>query len=113
MKLIRFGTSGLEKTGVIIENIMYDTSAFGEDYDEKFFSNNGIEPLEQFISANNGNLPMPEKGIRLGSPVARPSKIVCIGLNYADHARETNAVIPKEPIIFFKATTALCGPNDD
>ncbi len=55
---------------------------------------------------------MPE-GERLGPPVARPSKIVCIGLNYADHARETGAKIPDEPIIFFKATTALCGPDDD
>lgn len=113
MKLIRYGQIGKEKTGVIINDMRYDTSAFGEDYNEQFFENDGLERLNNFIKANNDNLPKISDNERLGSPVARPSKIICIGLNYALHAKETNAPIPKEPIIFFKSTTALCGPNDD
>lgn len=112
MKLIRFGSSGQEKTGIVIDNISYDTSSFGEDYNETFFETDGMQRLLHFLSDNKDRLPKIDDNIRLGSPVARPSKIVCIGLNYADHARETNAPIPKEPIIFFKSTTALCGPYD-
>jgi 2,4-diketo-3-deoxy-L-fuconate hydrolase len=113
MKLIRYGEAGKEKTGVIIKDLKYDTSAFGGDYDEAFFTNNGLERLNEFLKANEGKLnPIPEN-TRLGSPIARPSKIVCIGLNYIKHAQESNAPIPTEPIIFFKSTTALVGPNDD
>lgn len=113
MKLIRWGAAGQEKTGVIINDTWYDTSAFGGDYNEQFFNDNGLERLEQFVKANEGSLTVIPKETRLGSPVARPSKIVCIGLNYADHARETNAAIPPEPVIFMKSTTALTGPFDD
>lgn len=113
MRLIRYGSVNKEKTGIVADDIMYDTSAFGEDYNETFFATGGMQRLISFISMNNGTLPVVEKGVRLGSPVARPSKIVCIGLNYIDHARETNAAIPAEPIIFLKSTTALCGPDDD
>lgn len=113
MKLIRWGAAGQEKTGVIINDTWYDTSAFGSDYNEQFFNDNGLERLEQFVKANEGSLTVVPKDARLGSPVARPSKIVCIGLNYADHARETNAAIPPEPVIFMKSTTALTGPFDD
>ena len=112
MKLIRFGEFENEKPGVIINNKQYDVSAFGEDYNETFFANNGLERLSQWLD-NQHSLPEIPANTRLGSCVARPSKIICIGLNYADHARETNATLPKEPIIFFKASTALCGPNDD
>lgn len=112
MKLIRWGLAGKEKTGVIIDEVKYDTSAFGEDYNEAFFENNGLQRLEQFLKENSGKLNVIGEGERLGSPVARPSKIVCIGLNYADHARETNAPIPPEPVIFMKSTTALTGPFD-
>ncbi len=113
MKLIRWGAEGREKTGVIIDDNWYDTSALGVDYNEAFFENNGLEQLAQFLKENEGKLEQISKEERLGSPVARPSKIVCIGLNYVDHARETNATIPAEPIIFMKSTTALVGPNDD
>lgn len=113
MKLIRYGQPEKEKTGIIIDDVRYDTSAFGEDYNEAFFENNGLERLEKFVEENKNNLPEVSDSERLGNPVARPSKIICIGLNYALHAKETNAPIPKEPIIFFKSTTALCGPNDD
>lgn len=113
MKLIRFGQIGKEKTGVIIDDIKYDTSAFGEDYNESFFENDGLNRLASFLEENQGKLPVVADDVRLGSPVARPSKIVCIGLNYTKHAIETNAPIPAEPILFFKSTTALVGPNDD
>ena len=112
MKLIRWGEAGKEKTGVIINDVQYDTSAFGGDYNENFFENNGLERLEEFVKANDGNLIEVPAGSRLGSPIARPSKILCIGLNYADHAKETNATIPAEPILFMKSTTSLSGPND-
>lgn len=110
MKLIRFGEAGKEKPGVIIDDIKYDASAFGEDYTEAFFENNGLVRLTEFVK--NNKLTAIADDARLGSPIARPSKIVCIGLNYADHARETNAPLPSEPIIFMKSTTSLVGPND-
>lgn len=113
MKLIRFGEAGKEKTGIVLDDKMYDTSAFGEDYNESFFANEGLQRLALFVQANRNNLPPVKENTRLGSPVARPSKIVCIGLNYAKHAKETNAAIPAEPILFLKSTTALAGPDDD
>lgn len=113
MKLIRFGAFNREKTGVIIDEKMYDTSAFGEDYNEAFFEGDGLSRLAAFIDRNKNELPLVDEGTRLGSPVARPSKIVCIGLNYADHAKETGAPIPPEPILFMKSTTSLCGPYDN
>jgi 2-keto-4-pentenoate hydratase/2-oxohepta-3-ene-1,7-dioic acid hydratase in catechol pathway len=112
MKLIRFGEPGREKTGVIMEGEMYNVSSFGEDYNEEFFETDGLNRLNKFLEEER-QLPKLAKGIRLGSPIARPSKIVCIGLNYADHAKETNAAIPTEPVIFLKATSSLCGPFDD
>jgi 2,4-didehydro-3-deoxy-L-rhamnonate hydrolase len=111
MKLIRHGAAGKEKTGVIINNKKYDTSAFGEDYGETFFETDGLNRLEAFVESNM--LVELDEGIRLGSPLGRPSKLVCIGLNYVDHAKETNAMPPAEPVIFMKATTAIVGPNDD
>jgi len=113
MKLIRYGELNHENTGVELDGKYFDTSAFGEDYNERFFETDGLTRLKTFLRKNAGALkPIPD-GIRLGSPIARPSKIVCIGLNYADHAKETGAAIPPEPIIFMKSTTALAGPNDD
>jgi 2,4-didehydro-3-deoxy-L-rhamnonate hydrolase len=112
MKLIRFGEAGSEKPGLITGDKRLDVSAVVADYNEAFFESNGLEKLKSIL---NGNTSFPEidATIRLGSPVARPSKIICIGLNYIDHCRETNAPIPEEPIIFFKSTTALCGPYDN
>lgn len=112
MKLIRYGEAGSEKPGVMIGEKYYDLSSYIHDYNEAFFEKGGLNWLSQLLSTNPvlSELDTP---FRFGSAVARPSKIICIGLNYADHARETNAAIPAEPIIFFKSTTALCGPNDD
>lgn len=111
MKLIRFGEIGNEQPGVIIDEVKYDASAFGEDYDEKFFGSGGLERLSSFL--NNNKLTELDSNTRLGCPLGRPSKIVCIGLNYIDHARETNATPPTEPVIFMKSTTAIAGPFDD
>ncbi len=111
MKLFRFGPIGQEKPGVIIDGKSYDVSAFGEDFGETFFATDGINHLQKWIS-QQASLPEVDPGVRLGSPVMRPSKIVCIGLNYIDHATETGATPPTEPVVFLKATTSLCGPND-
>lgn len=113
MKLIRFGEAGKEKPGICIDNVNYDVSDSVKDYDELFFTNGGLQQLSQVIDQGKNKLSKVPAGTRLGSPVARPSKILCIGLNYADHARETNATPPVEPVLFMKATTALCGPFDD
>ena len=113
MKLIRFGPPGKEKPGIVLNEKMHDASSFGEDYDERFFETDGLKRLEDFLKQKDHQVPKLPDGIRLGSPVARPSKIVCIGLNYADHAKETNAPIPPEPVIFLKATSSLCGPFDN
>ena len=112
MKLIRFGEAGKEKPGVNIDGVNYDVSGFIKDYDALFFANGGIPHLAWMIAEHERMLPKIKEGTRLGCPVAYPSKIICIGLNYAKHAKETNAAIPKEPILFMKATTAITGPND-
>ncbi len=112
MKLIRFGEAGKEKPGILIGEKRWDVSSIVADYNEVFFEENGLEKLKKAIE-NNTSFPQVDDTVRLGSPVARPSKIICIGLNYVDHCVETGAPIPTEPIIFFKSTTALCGPNDD
>ena len=114
MKLIRYGAPGREKPGVLLaDGTRLDVSAFGSDYDEAFFESGGIEKLSKWLR-NNPSLPAKiSADVRLGPPVFRPSKIVCIGLNFRDHAQETGAKIPTEPVIFLKSTTALMGPNDD
>ena len=111
MKLIRFGKEGQEKPGIHLEGKNYDLSAFIRDYDENFFEQNGLEKLASIV--NEEKLPLVEDGQRIGSPIARPSKILCIGLNYAKHAKETGAAIPTEPILFMKSTSSLTGPFDN
>ncbi|HJT74305.1 MAG TPA: fumarylacetoacetate hydrolase family protein, partial [Chitinophaga sp.] len=113
MKLIRFGLPGAEKPGIVTEKGIFDVSAFGEDFGEKFFETDGLKRLAQWWEKNGSSCAEVPAGTRLGAPVQRPSKIICIGLNYADHAKETNAAIPKEPIVFFKSTSSLVGPNDN
>ena len=112
MKLIRFGEPGKEKPGILIGEKRVDVSSVVEDYNEAFFENDGLGKLAAAITGST-SFPEVASTVRLGSPVARPSKIICIGLNYVDHCIETNAPIPQEPIIFFKSTTALCGPDDN
>lgn len=113
MKLFRFGEPGKEKPGVIINDKKYDVSAFAGDYDEAFFAGTGIAGLSELVNNNLSSLPLVDGQVRIGPPVHKPGKLICIGLNFRDHAIETGAPIPQEPIIFFKATSAICGPNDD
>ena len=114
MKLIRFGSTNDEKPGIeLSDGTRIDVSAFGEDYDELFFGSNGIKRLAQWLKINKSQCPSVDKKIRLGPPIDRPSKIVCVGLNYAKHAKESGMEVPTEPVLFFKASSAIVGPNDD
>ncbi|HYC28569.1 MAG TPA: fumarylacetoacetate hydrolase family protein, partial [Chitinophagaceae bacterium] len=108
MKLIRFGEPGAEKPGVYMNDKRYDVSHLVKDYDENFFGSNSWEKLKDLPE-----LPEVKAGERWAAPIARPSKIVCIGLNYTDHAAESNMQLPGEPVVFFKATSSMVGPNDD
>ena len=113
MKLIRIGEPGFEKPGIIDNRGTWrDLSSFGEDFDEQFFASNGLQRLQNWLEHRLSSCPAVSKDTRLGPPILRPSKIICIGLNYAMHAKESGMALPTEPILFFKATTALCGPND-
>ncbi len=113
-RLFRFGNPGSEKPGVLLSSgKRLDVSGFKEDYNETFFATDGIVRLEQWLKDNAAKCPEVSADARIASCVTRPSKIVAIGLNYANHAKESGASIPTEPVIFMKATTALCGPNDN
>ncbi|MGQ0739637.1 MAG: fumarylacetoacetate hydrolase family protein [Bacteroidota bacterium] len=111
MKLIRHGLSGHEKPGVMLNDGWFDVSGHIHDYNEEFFETDGIKRLQTFIQQTD--LKPVSKQTRLGPPIARPSKIICIGLNYSDHAKESNMQLPAEPVVFFKASSAIAGPNDD
>jgi 2-keto-4-pentenoate hydratase/2-oxohepta-3-ene-1,7-dioic acid hydratase in catechol pathway len=114
MKLLRFGQPGLEKPGLqLADGTRIDASGFGSDYDEAFLAGDGLARLAAWLERNADGAPRLEPTTRLGPPIGRPSKIVCIGLNFRDHAAETHAEVPPEPVLFFKATTALAGPDDD
>ncbi|HMB64264.1 MAG TPA: fumarylacetoacetate hydrolase family protein [Eudoraea sp.] len=114
MKLIRFGAPGMEKPGVQLESgARLDVSEFGEDYTEYFFETDGVSRLQHWLESNSPECPQLSNDTRLGPPISRPSKIICVGLNYAKHAAESGMDIPSEPVLFFKATSAIVGPNDD
>ncbi len=114
MKLIRYGMAGQEKPGVQVNGENYALSNFHEDYTEHFFESGGLERLKTYLdnSREDGISVLPGD-VRIGAPLANPSKIICVGMNYASHAKETNSPIPTEPILFFKSTTAIIGPSDD
>lgn len=114
MKLIRFGKPENEKPGVQLpDGQKIDVSAFCSDYDETFFGTDGITRLQEWLSKHQDECPKISDAARLGSPLARPSKIVCVGLNYAKHAQESGMEVPSEPVLFFKASSAVIGPFDD
>ena len=114
MKLIRFGEVNSEKPGLQLTNgKRIDVSAFGFDYDENFFGSQGLKRLKNWLSANQNKCPEIGENIRLGSPICRPSKIVCVGLNYTKHALESGMEVPTEPVLFFKASSAIIGPYDE
>ncbi len=110
MKLVRLGKLNEEKPAVLVNGQYVDVSAYFQDFNEDFFTSDGLNRLKDILETKD--LPIIHSPERLGSCVARPSKIICVGLNYADHAKETGAAIPEEPILFFKSTSALSGPND-
>jgi 2-keto-4-pentenoate hydratase/2-oxohepta-3-ene-1,7-dioic acid hydratase in catechol pathway len=113
MKLIRFGPPGAERPGLLLDQgRRLDVSAFGADYDEAFFAGDGVDALRAWLVRHEASAPRVPDEVRLGPPIRRPSKIVCIGVNFRDHAAESGADIPREPVIFFKSTTSLAGPND-
>ena len=120
MKLVRFGPPGKEKPGVWIEDAfpgmpgILDVRAMAfdmADYDAHFFTHFGIERLKNML-AEPKKIIVPGLGMRLGPPVVRPSQIVCVGKNYAEHAKETGTEPPKEPLFFAKAVSSLSGPSD-
>lgn len=114
MRLIRFGKPGAELPGIIdATGARRDASSFGEDWNEAFFERDGLARLAPWLAANGDQLALVGGTVRWASCIARPSKIICVGLNYRDHAAETGAAIPAEPILFAKATSSLCGPYDN
>lgn len=113
MKLIRFGPKGAEKPGIETTNgSRYDVSAFCNDYDQDFFASEGPSRLSEWVARQGEALATVAAGERLGPPIANPSKIICVGLNYAKHALESKMARPEEPVLFFKSTTAITGPFD-
>tara|TARA_S200000501_G_scaffold356350_1_gene378955 strand:- start:1437 stop:2291 length:855 start_codon:yes stop_codon:yes gene_type:complete len=113
MKLIRFGSINKEKPGVLLDNgIRLDVSTFISDYDEEFFGTNGPKKLQEWLNKNKESCLIVDEKNRWGAPLSRPSKIVCVGLNYAQHAKESGMGVPEEPVLFFKATSAIIGPYD-
>lgn len=114
MRLIRFGLAGRESPGVELpDGTRVDASAVTPEYDETFFAADGLVELRRWIALDAAGAPRVRAAERLGPPIARPSKIVCIGLNFLDHAAESGMAPPPEPVIFFKSTTAVAGPCDD
>jgi 2,4-diketo-3-deoxy-L-fuconate hydrolase len=113
VKLIRFGEPGRERPGLQLQHgERVDASAFGQDYDEAFFGGGGLGALREWAGREAAGAPRVPAGTRLGPPICRPSKIVCIGVNFRDHAAESGATPPNEPVIFFKATSSMVGPDD-
>lgn len=113
MKLIRFGEKNKEKPGIQLDDDQrIDVSSFIDDYDENFFYKIGIEKLRNWLNKNKEKCPIIDNNIRIGPPISRPSKIVCVGLNYAKHAAESGMDIPDEPVLFFKSSSAITGPYD-
>ncbi len=113
MKLIRFGNKGQETPGYLDDSgNRRDLSAFGEDFNQQFFGDDGIQRLKEWLESQQQSLSIVDTHIRWAPPVAIPSKIICVGLNYSDHAKESGMAIPDEPVLFFKASSALTGPYD-
>ena len=112
MKIFKYIERGKANCGVELNGNNYSVAKFFKDYDEKFFETDGLTRLKEIVLRGDAT-PLVSKKINYVAPIARPSKIVCIGLNYAKHAAESGMAIPPEPVVFFKSTTALCGPNDD
>jgi 2-keto-4-pentenoate hydratase/2-oxohepta-3-ene-1,7-dioic acid hydratase in catechol pathway len=114
MKLLRYGDPGAERPAVIPagSGVALDATSVTSGYEPDFFASDGLERLRAAVA--DGALPEVDiAGRRVGAPIARPGKIICIGLNYRNHAAESGMAIPDEPIIFMKAPNTVIGPNDD
>lgn len=111
MKLLRFGPKGQEKPGLVdADGIIRDLSSVVDDIAGDVLGDAGLTRLRGLDSST---LPRAPEGVRIGACVGRVGKMVCIGLNYADHAAESNLPVPSEPVVFNKWTSAIVGPNDD
>jgi len=114
MKLFRFGQPGAEKPGVLLDGEQkIDVSTFVEDYTEQFFTNDGIQRLMNWLETHEEDCPTVDNDVRLGPPVRRPNKLICVGMNYVKHAAESGSEPPEQPVLFMKATSSIVGPNDD
>jgi 2-keto-4-pentenoate hydratase/2-oxohepta-3-ene-1,7-dioic acid hydratase in catechol pathway len=111
MKLVRYGEAGKEKPGILdAQGAIRDLSGVVEDIDAAAITPEGLAKLR---AVKIDSLPKVSGNPRLGSPIANVPKLICIGLNYSDHAKESNMPIPSEPVVFMKAISAITGPNDD
>ncbi len=114
MKLIRFGNTGQEKPGVLdAQGQRRDVAAFGSDFDPTFFATDGIGRLKSWLDTNIDHCPVVSPEVRHAAPVHTPGKLLCVGLNYAAHAKESGVDVPSSPVLFGKATSAICGPYDE
>ncbi|MBT2486500.1 MULTISPECIES: fumarylacetoacetate hydrolase family protein [unclassified Microbacterium] len=115
MKIMRIGPVGSEQPVALVSDDRYvDLSDVVHDYDEEFFGSGGLERIEMIVAERAAAGETHEfDGERIGSPIARPHQIICVGLNYADHAAESGQAVPEEPILFTKSPNTLVGPNDD
>lgn len=113
MKLMRVGAVGQERPAVLHDGIIRDLSGHVDEIDGAFLAGGGVERVARLLEREADRLPAVPEGMRVGAPIARPHHLICIGLNYADHARESNMALPEEPIVFTKAPNTLVGPNDD
>ena len=116
MKLTRIqNQTGTVTPGILIsDNEILDCSDFGQDWNEDFFASDGLDQLAQWVHSYQDVAPRFDvSDVQLAPAIARPSKIVCVGLNYAKHAAEAGMEPPSEPVVFFKATSAWTGPNDN
>jgi 2-keto-4-pentenoate hydratase/2-oxohepta-3-ene-1,7-dioic acid hydratase in catechol pathway len=113
MKLVRFGPPGRERPGILVDGLRRDTSALFREWDRDFFESDGLSHLRAAVASDLERFPLVPDDERWAACIARPGKIVCIGLNYRDHARESGVELPKEPVLFLKAPNAVAGPYDD
>lgn len=114
MKLMRIGAPGAEKPAALVGDDRYiDLSDVVDDFDEEFFGTGGLARITPIVAERASTGGMPLGGIRVGAPIARPHQIICVGLNFSDHAAESGMEVPAEPILFTKSPNTLVGPDDD